>query len=152
MRLQHLVLGVAVAGLVGSSALVSQAQAQDSIYVPLLTYRTGPFTLNGSGRLTGTWQPDARNIDPSVSLDVSPRSAFLSNFNNTSVGGEWTLFLADVSNGGGQSTLNSWSLDATPVVPEPSTTLLFVLGGVGLLLVMRRNAARKSNRGADERS
>ena len=47
MRMQHLVLGVAVAGLVGSSALVSQAQAQDSIYVPLLTYRTGPFAGGG---------------------------------------------------------------------------------------------------------
>src|SRR5947207_4081589 len=47
MRLQHLVLGVAVAGLVSSSALVSQAQAQDSIYVPLLTYRTGPFAGGG---------------------------------------------------------------------------------------------------------
>ncbi len=47
MRLQHLVLGVAVAGLVGSSALVSQAQAQESIYVPLLTYRTGPFAGGG---------------------------------------------------------------------------------------------------------
>src|SRR5881394_2489778 len=47
MRLQHLVLGVAVAGFVGSSALVAQAQAQDSIYVPLLTYRTGPFAGGG---------------------------------------------------------------------------------------------------------
>src|SRR5436190_90676 len=47
MRLQHLVLGIAAAGMVGASALVSQAQAQDSIYVPLLTYRTGPFAGGG---------------------------------------------------------------------------------------------------------
>jgi len=47
MRLQHLVLGAAVAALVGSSALVSPAQAQDTIYVPLLTYRTGPFAGGG---------------------------------------------------------------------------------------------------------
>jgi len=47
MRLKSLVLGAAVASLVGSSALVSQAIAQDSIYIPLLTYRTGPFSNSG---------------------------------------------------------------------------------------------------------
>src|SRR5437762_763913 len=47
MRLKSLVLGAAVASLVGSSALVSQAVAQDSIYIPLLTYRTGPFSNSG---------------------------------------------------------------------------------------------------------
>ncbi len=47
MRIQHLVLGVACAGLVGASALVTSAQAQDGIYVPLLTYRTGPFAGGG---------------------------------------------------------------------------------------------------------
>src|SRR5262245_35996933 len=47
MRLKSLVLGAAVASLVGSSALVSQAVAQDSIYIPLLSYRTGPFAGSG---------------------------------------------------------------------------------------------------------
>ena len=47
MRLQHLVLGIAAAGLVGASALATKAQAQESIYVPLLTYRTGPFAGGG---------------------------------------------------------------------------------------------------------
>jgi branched-chain amino acid transport system substrate-binding protein len=47
MRLKSMVLGAAVASLVGSSALVSQAVAQDSIYIPLLTYRTGAFSNSG---------------------------------------------------------------------------------------------------------
>ena len=44
---KHLVLGAACAALVGASALATHAQAQDTIYVPLLTYRTGPFAGSG---------------------------------------------------------------------------------------------------------
>ena len=47
MRLKHLAIGAAVAGLVGSAAIPVPAVAQDSIYVPLLTYRTGPFAGSG---------------------------------------------------------------------------------------------------------
>ena len=47
MRLKYLVLGAAFAGLLGGSALVTQAAAQDSIFVPLFTYRTGPFAGGG---------------------------------------------------------------------------------------------------------
>ena len=47
MRLKYLVLGAAFAGLVGADALATKAAAQDSIYVPLLTYRTGPFAGSG---------------------------------------------------------------------------------------------------------
>jgi branched-chain amino acid transport system substrate-binding protein len=47
MKLKHLVLGTALAAMVGASAAVTHAQAQDSIYVPLFTYRTGPFAGSG---------------------------------------------------------------------------------------------------------
>lgn len=47
MRLKHLVLGAAVGSLVAVSALTSKAEAQESIYVPLMTYRTGPFAGSG---------------------------------------------------------------------------------------------------------
>ena len=41
---KHLVLGARRCGAASApSALATEAQAQDSIYVPLLTYRTGPF-------------------------------------------------------------------------------------------------------------
>src|SRR5215475_4763136 len=47
MRLKHIVLGAAVASLVGSSAIISKAQAEDTIFIPLFTYRTGPFANSG---------------------------------------------------------------------------------------------------------
>jgi branched-chain amino acid transport system substrate-binding protein len=45
MRFKHLILGAAVASLVGTSALVSQASADT--FIPLFTYRTGPFANSG---------------------------------------------------------------------------------------------------------
>ena len=47
MRMKHVVLGAAVASLVGVSALVSKAVAQESNLIPLFTYRTGPFANSG---------------------------------------------------------------------------------------------------------
>jgi len=44
MRATHIVLGLAIAT---SSSVPAMAQTQDSIYVPLLTYRTGPFAGSG---------------------------------------------------------------------------------------------------------
>src|SRR5450631_4624062 len=46
MRATHIVLGLAIATSFGVAAAAT-AQAQDSIYVPLLTYRTGPFAGSG---------------------------------------------------------------------------------------------------------
>ena len=48
MRSHGLMLGLTAATLVGASALAATAQAQDSIYIPLLTYRSGPFAGSGS--------------------------------------------------------------------------------------------------------
>ena len=45
MRFKHIVLGAALASLVGGSVLVSQASADTLI--PLFTYRTGPFANSG---------------------------------------------------------------------------------------------------------
>src|SRR4029078_4630442 len=47
MRFKHLVLGAALAGLVGGSVLASTAMAEDTVFVPLFTYRTGPFANSG---------------------------------------------------------------------------------------------------------
>src|SRR6201991_906882 len=47
MRLKYLVFGAAFAGVLCADALGTKADAQDSIYVPLLTYRTGPFAGSG---------------------------------------------------------------------------------------------------------
>ena len=45
MRLQHLALGLAVATVAASAA--TAAQAADGIFIPLFTYRTGPFAGSG---------------------------------------------------------------------------------------------------------
>ena len=47
MKARHLLLGVTCASLLGATVLTGTAQAQDTIYVPLLTYRTGPFSGSG---------------------------------------------------------------------------------------------------------
>jgi len=47
MRLKHLVLGLAVTGLVVGSVAATDAVAQDGTFVPLMTYRTGPFANSG---------------------------------------------------------------------------------------------------------
>ena len=47
MKARQLLLGMACAGLVASAVLASKAQAEDTIYVPLFTYRTGPYANSG---------------------------------------------------------------------------------------------------------
>lgn len=47
MRVKRLLLGAAVAGLLGVSVPATQAVAQSELFVPLFTYRTGPFANSG---------------------------------------------------------------------------------------------------------
>ena len=47
MKARSVFVGMTCASLLGAAVLASQAQAQDSIYVPLLTYRTGPYAGSG---------------------------------------------------------------------------------------------------------
>ena len=47
MNVRHIVFGVACGAMLGVTPLAATAVAQDSIYVPLLTYRTGPFANSG---------------------------------------------------------------------------------------------------------
>ena len=47
MRAQHVMLGMTIAAALAVPAMAPPAQAQDSIYVPLLTYRMGPFAGSG---------------------------------------------------------------------------------------------------------
>ena len=70
---------------------------------------TGPL---GTNFLSGTWQPDARFVDPSIATATSPRTVFLNEFEGLSASGEWTLFLADMYPGG-TNFLNSWGLELT---------------------------------------
>ena len=82
----------------------------------------------GGGSLTGTWQPDGRNVNPQAVLNTTPRTAALNSFDGLDGGGDWTLFVADASPLG-IGTLEGWSLQVTGTtglntVPETATIFL----------------------------
>ncbi|HTY88740.1 MAG TPA: hypothetical protein VMB80_14830 [Candidatus Acidoferrum sp.] len=108
-------------------------------------YQNKPYSLNGNGQLTGTWQPDGRFIDP-----LSAGSAFvsatrgnqLSVFDGLDANGTWTLFAADVSPGG-VSILQGWGLAIT-VVPEPGSAVMLGCGlACGLAWTLDRRSLRR---------
>ena len=87
---------------------------------------------------TGTYQPDARDVDPAlVTDDASFRNLYLAGFNGQNADGEWTLFVADLS-GGDVATLSNWSIT---FVPEPSSALL-LCAALPVLLRRRRASAK----------
>ena len=90
-------------------------------------YQTS-LTLGPGQPLTGIWQPDARNVDPGLVFDSSPRNAFLSSFNGMDANGTWTLYLADMQ-AGGNSALNGWSMRIMGV-PEPKARDLLLVAGL----------------------
>jgi subtilisin-like proprotein convertase family protein len=101
-------------------------------------YQTFSYSITG-GQLIGTWAPDGRNINPQstgTQFDAASTAAGLGTFVGANLNGQWTLFLADLAGGGGNSTLVSWGL--TIAVPEPQTWVLLVSGGAMLLALRRR--------------
>jgi autotransporter-associated beta strand protein len=90
--------------------------------------------IPNSGSVTGTWQPDARTADPLAVTNTSPRSAFLSSFNEAPVQGNWTLFLADNA-AADTSTLNGWGLtifsEIRPFAIWDSNSNTTGIGGAG---------------------
>ena len=48
MRSRIIATSAAVAALLGVGATLAPAYAQDSIFVPLFTYRTGPYAGSGT--------------------------------------------------------------------------------------------------------
>ena len=114
-------------GASGSSFTFDDQAAHD-----VHSYRTVSYVLNGSGQLTGSWQPDGRAIDPESAgsaFDTVVRSNPLSLFDGMDGNGLWTLFVADMSPLG-ESTLVSWGLDIT-IIPEPASAILLCCGLAG---------------------
>ena len=52
-------------------------------------YQTNTIPPAGSP-LTGTWQPDDRDMDPATVLDTLPRTTALASFNGLNAAGQWT--------------------------------------------------------------
>lgn len=101
----------------------------DSASADIHVYRSGSYMTNEQGQLLGTWQPDARNVNPYVVVTSDLRSAYLDSFAGLDPNGEWTLFIADCSSGE-IAMLQTWSLNIL-TVPEPSPIALVALGTVG---------------------
>jgi subtilisin-like proprotein convertase family protein len=90
-------------------------------------------SYDSSGRLTGSWDADGRNIDPSAVTDTDARTAGLNSFIGTNPNGTWTLFIADTQLNG-TAKLDSWGL-SIEAVPEPATiTLIGLIGGIMLFI------------------
>src|SRR5271169_1393037 len=51
MRLKHFAVGLAL--LTAAPAAVATAQAEDGIYIPLMSYRTGPYSGAGAAIFNG---------------------------------------------------------------------------------------------------
>ena len=127
-----------------SNSFTFDDQAGNDVHL----YRTFSYTLNGSGQLTGSWQPDGWALDPgaaSGSFDTASRSSLLAAFNGMDPNGDWTLFLADVSPGG-ESTLVSWGVQLD-VVPEPGVGSLLASGLAAAVLWIRTTRLRLARRG-----
>ncbi len=73
------------------------------------SYRTENLPARHSP-LTGTWQPDGRNLNPFIVSNEDPRTTTLASFVDVPASGEWTLFLADLESGG-TNLLRSWGLE-----------------------------------------
>ena len=118
-------VGLSAANSVGYPNSGVNVTLDDSAPNDLHSYQTVSYTLNGTGQLTGQWQPDGRLISPlssGTAIAGAPRGNMLGVFDRMNANGTWTLFVADVSPGG-VSTLASWSLAIT-AVPEPNSVAL----------------------------
>ena len=87
---------------------------------------------NGSGVLTGTWQPDGTGFNSFLGLNPN---------------GDWRLFVADL-NSMDVMTVNSWGLHLElSAVPEPSEWAAMSFGLLGIAWVVKRLMARTKAEG-----
>ena len=85
---------------------------------------TDSFTANGS----------IQNVTSGSYLTGNYNAAgSLVNLNGSQADGNWTLFFADLANGGGTSLVDGWSLNIT-VVPEP-VNMAMVIFGVSFIVI-----------------
>jgi subtilisin-like proprotein convertase family protein len=104
---------------------------------------SNPFGYDGSGFNVTLSDAAPSNIQTTpeasgvVFSGTYSAAGSLSGADGSVADGSWKLFLADLSSGGGTSTLNSWSLGIT-AVPEPVTWALIVFVFINLLIFSGR--------------
>ncbi len=102
---------------------------------------SNPFGYEGSGLNVTLADGSANNIQstsetPGVQFTGTYAAAgSLSSLNGTVADGDWTLFFANLSSGGANGELNSFTLNLT-AVPEPVTWALIIFSGGSLLISM----------------
>ncbi len=104
-------------GITGASPFFGYADSglnitlSDAALTDVHAYQTETIPAAGAP-LTGTFQPDGRNISPTSAgalFDSAPRATLNGTFAGLSAKGDWTLFLADAV-GGSQHVLSDWTL------------------------------------------
>jgi subtilisin-like proprotein convertase family protein len=111
---------------------------------------SNPFGASGAGmnnitlQDAATGQGSIQNVTSGSVLSGSYNAAgTLVSFNGSVADGTWTLFFADMSSGGGTSTLDSWSLNIE-AVPEPVNVALGIFGMLlGGLALARHHATKR---------
>ena len=109
---------------------------------------SNPFGYAGSGLNVTLSDTAAGSIQ---TTPETPGSVFSGTFqaagtlgvvSGSAADGTWTLFFADEVAGGGQATLNGWSLNIT-AVPEPANMAMIIFGvgfiGVGIVRCIRNS-------------
>jgi len=120
----------------GFSVTFSDTAAND-----IHLYQDYSASFNLGGQLIGMWQPDGENISPlsdpsAFDNALNQQTAMLSSFDGGNPNDTWTLFLADLSEGG-TAQVTGWSLDIT-TVPEPPPANLLAAGLLASLWFLRR--------------
>jgi subtilisin-like proprotein convertase family protein len=100
---------------------------------------SNPFGYQGSGfnvTLDDSATSGIQNTPetPGVQFTGTYQAAgTLANVNWSSADGTWELYFADLVNGGGTSTLNTWTLNIDAEVPEPIDVALGIFAGLAIL-------------------
>ena len=131
---------------IGSTSLNSAGLA-DGPSLDIILTANGPDIHNLTGplgsSLTGVFGADGRAVDPNQVLDTSSRAAGLDIFNGAQPGGDWTLFIADLS-GGSQYRLDEWGLVLTSgspqLVPDVANSISLLAMACGLVIFCRRRS------------
>ncbi len=105
----------------------------DNATADIHKYYLYPRRMDRRDRLTGTWQPDGRNVNPGApwyEYAAAQRLALTEVFKNINPVGTWYLWVMDWSVLGGTPVLQKWALEIE-AVPEPTTMVL-----VGMLCIV----------------